>query len=94
VPRQHRWLLGGTALLLAGAVAMFVKVYVGSLVAESLPQVVLLCGGVIVSVAVARYSSLVEAQLLRSDLKASLLGSLLVIAVWGSLSPPAREHAA
>lgn len=85
VPGQLTRLLVGAVLLLAGAALMFANVYLGSITGEGFLQVALLAGGVLVAGSVARYPGLVDGQLLHADLKASLLGSLLVMAAFVSL---------
>ena len=84
-PRHLTDLVGGAVVLLLGVALMFANVYLGSLTLEGLLQVVMLVGGVLIAVSVARYPGLVEGQLLRADLKASLLGSLLVMAAFIAL---------
>jgi DNA-binding CsgD family transcriptional regulator len=85
VPRQLVWLLAGAVLILTGSTLLFANVYLGSFEAEGLLQLVVLAGGILVAVAMARYPGLVEGQLLRTDLKASLLGSLLAMAAFVAL---------
>lgn len=85
VPPQLVWLLAGAVLLLTGSALLFANAYLGSLAAEGLLQLVVLAGEVLVAVAVTRYPGLVEGQLLRTDLKASLLGSLLAMAAFVAL---------
>ncbi len=86
VPRQLSWLVAGAVLLLIGSALMFANVYMGSLAGEGVLQAVVLAGGTLVAVAVARYPGLIEGQLLRTDLKASLLGSLVVMAAFVTLT--------
>jgi hypothetical protein len=72
---------GGGLALFAGAL-MFASSYVGSLRDESLLQPLVVLGGVLVAVPFVRYRGLLEGQLLRSDLKSSLLATALLMGVY------------
>jgi len=75
------WLFAGTAAFLGGSLALLVNAYAGWPVPEGYLQPFLLAGCIMIAVAVPKYPGLVEGQLLRADLKSSLLGALLLIAV-------------
>jgi hypothetical protein len=81
-PAQLSVLTVGCALTLVALVVIFVNVYVGSLRVESLLQPILIISAALMAVALAGYPGLVEGQLLRTELRASLLGSLALLAVF------------
>lgn len=85
VPRQLDAIMLGTVLLLAGAAAMFANTYFGRLTWESLLQPIVVAGAALVAVPLARYPGLLDGQLLRTDLKASFVGALLVMAAFAGL---------
>lgn len=72
-------LCAGAALMLLGAVAVFGNAYVGSLLVESTLQPILVLGSFVMAIQLARYPGTLEGQLLRSDLKSSLLGTAAVM---------------
>ena len=77
---QLNTLAAGTALMVLGSALMFGNAYYDSaLPVESLLQPILLAGGFLVALGLVRYRGLLEGQLLRSDLRASLLGSALLL---------------
>lgn len=82
---QLNMLIAGTALMLLGASLMFANAYVGAQPIESLLQPILVVGGMLVAAPLAGYPGLLEGQLLRSDLKSSLLGATLLMACFVAL---------
>ena len=85
VRSQLTLMIAGAALALLGGALMFANSYVGSLPYESLVQPVTVLGGLLVAVPFVRYRGLLEGQLLRSDLKASLLGTGLLMTCYVAL---------
>ena len=83
---QLTLMTAGAALALLGGALMFGISYLGSLPIESLVQPVTVIGGLLVVVPFVRYRGLLEGQLLRSDLKASLLGTGLLMACYVALT--------
>jgi hypothetical protein len=81
-PRELDWMIAGTALLTLGALIMFGNAYAGSLAVESVLQLILIGGAAVVAAPLARYPGLVDGQLLKKDVRASLLGSFGVMAVF------------
>lgn len=78
-------LIAGMALILLSGAAAFANLYGGSLPLESLLQPVGVLGGLLVTVPLVRYRGSLEGQLLRSELKSSLLGSGLLMACYLAL---------
>jgi len=80
------WLIVGTSLMLAAAVAMFaIAASGGTLQNESLVDPVLGLGAIIVAVPFARYPGLIEGQLLRSDMRSSLLGAVVLMTAFSAV---------
>lgn len=71
--------LAGVLVMLVASVLLLANTLSGGVVDEGLLQPPLLIGAVMVAVPLARYPGLAEGQLLRSDLKSSLLGALLLM---------------
>jgi hypothetical protein len=83
---QLNLLCVGVALMLVGSALMFANVYLGgNLLDESLLDPILVGGGLLVAMGFAGYPGLLEGQLLRSDLKSSLLASCLVMTAFVGL---------
>jgi len=79
-------LVAGMALLFIACVLMQTNVYFsGNAWMETLYYPVLLIGSILVVRAFARYPGLIEGQLLRTDLRSSLLGAVLLLAVFAML---------
>ena len=76
-------LVAGMALLFVACVLMQTNVYVGgSAWVESAYYPILLAGSLLVVRAFARYPGLIEGQLLRTDLRSSFLGAVLVLSAF------------
>ena len=94
--RPGRLLVAGTGALLAASVALLVNAWVSgvgsvdALARESALQPLMVAGALLTGLAVSRDPGLPESRLLRSDLKASLLGSTLVMVACLVLASAAR----
>ena len=82
VRSQLTLMIVGSALLVFGGGLMFANLYLGSLPFESLLQVLPVLGGLLIAVPLVHYRGLLEGQLLRSDLKASLLAAVLLMSLF------------
>lgn len=80
------WLIGGTSLMLIAAVAMFgIFAAGGGLETESLVDPLLGLGALMVAVPFVRYPGLIGGQLLRSDLRSSLVGAAALTAAFTAI---------
>jgi DNA-binding CsgD family transcriptional regulator len=79
---QLNVVIAGMAMILLVGIAAFVNLYDGSLALESLLYPLGVLGCFLVTVPLVRYGGSLDGQLLRSDLKASLLGSALLMGVY------------
>lgn len=82
VRSQLALLLAGSVLATLGVTLMLANLYYASLPFESLFQPLFVLGGLVVAVPLVRYRGQLEGQLLRSDLKASLLAAVLLMGLF------------
>jgi hypothetical protein len=81
--------IAGMVLLVAAGVAAVVNMYVGSLWVESFLEPVAVLGAFLVGIPLVRYRGSLDGQLLRSDLKSSLLASALLMCAYAVIAAAA-----
>ena len=89
VRSQLTLLVVGMALLLGAVATAFINLYVGSLSLETLLQPIGALGALLVGLPLVRYRGSIDGQLLRSDLKSSLLASGLLMLAYVVLAAAA-----